>query len=770
MKSFLADDFSNSNSQILLDENYEVVETPDKFRGLVLYPHQQVAIKALLDLEKARSRKTMWRGKLVECETNAAVISMPFGSGKTPIVLGAIMLRPFPRAIASFVPFRTVAGGIFGDNYYNKTMFASEVRVKFTGGSALIKPALILVGSSVVIQWRDFINTYTTLKVFVIGNYYDLIKFQKLLIEDKVNQFDVIVLKNGTVTGNIKLMNMPANEATNKGIHVDQIPMINAIKQIIGDKCFTWAVYDDFDTINVPGEIKEINAMFSVYVSATTKSFKEPSTRVIHTYANIKEALREHKVRFGNIFEDQLLFAKFNIAGTDEFIEKSTSITIIEINKCVYKNPANKYIELLGAMGDEDAKNVQEMMNGDAYETAAEQLGIKSTSPSDIFQRVLDKKYDAWIRSRATLRAVDICRKVFENLPTSIMVGDGEKARERSKHSAEGLNNIDVTIRKGKITSDEEAIDLMKLQTPELDELLADIAEDAKATFEKCNAAIQRVIDNVKEGGCQICWSAIEGNDIFILKCCGVILCAACGDKGSKSGVNYDAALKKEVTVRNCPSCKRRIFLEKDFIFMNKEFDIGSLTADDIGEPDKIKKSAPQEPTKVSDPTKQVNPLCGETRNPKIQALLDIIAGKSPENKTPDNTFSVKHMLVGKVNKPQTGGTRKVIVFANFEETLRHVSEEFGEQKIKFLTLEGTYAQMAEIVSKFRDSDVVALLVNSQQKCAGLNMQFATDVVFMHKIIDSNIEGQVSGRAQRIGRTCNLRLWRLLYENEVNIV
>jgi hypothetical protein len=41
--------------------------------------------------------------------------------------------------------------------------------------------------------------------------------------------------------------------------------------------------------------------------------------------------------------------------------------------------------------------------------------------------------------------------------------------------------------------------------------------------------------------------------------------------------------------------------------------------------------------------------------------------------------------------------------------------------------------------------------------------------VFFHKMIDKNIEAQVAGRAQRIGRICNLHMHYLMYNNEKEI-
>jgi hypothetical protein len=58
------------------------------------------------------------------------------------------------------------------------------------------------------------------------------------------------------------------------------------------------------------------------------------------------------------------------------------------------------------------------------------------------------------------------------------------------------------------------------------------------------------------------------------------------------------------------------------------------------------------------------------------------------------------------------------------------------------------------------------LLINSKQKCAGLDLQFATDLVYFHVISDENVESQVAGRIQRLNRQFNGRIHYLMFRNE----
>jgi hypothetical protein len=70
---------------------------------------------------------------------------------------------------------------------------------------------------------------------------------------------------------------------------------------------------------------------------------------------------------------------------------------------------------------------------------------------------------------------------------------------------------------------------------------------------------------------------------------------------------------------------------------------------------------------------------------------------------------------------------------------LNNIENFLVEQGIDFLRLGGTFKEMADTVKRFKTYGTV-LLINSQQHCAGLNIQFATSLVFFHKIIDENVE------------------------------
>ena len=56
-------------------------------------------------------------------------------------------------------------------------------------------------------------------------------------------------------------------------------------------------------------------------------------------------------------------------------------------------------------------------------------------------------------------------------------------------------------------------------------------------------------------------------------------------------------------------------------------------------------------------------------------------------------------------------------------------------------------------------------MLNAKHYGSGLNLQMTTNIVMFHKM-DENTNIQIIGRAQRIGRTSQLIIHKLLYEHE----
>jgi len=124
----------------------------------------------------------------------------------------------------------------------------------------------------------------------------------------------------------------------------------------------------------------------------------------------------------------------------------------------------------------------------------------------------------------------------------------------------------------------------------------------------------------------------------------------------------------------------------------------------------------------------------------KLDVLLDLV------QKKPDGSF---------------------MVFAGFQETFNKIENKLKELSISYHILKGQATTVKKYVDDFRDKKVRILMLNAQFFGAGMNLQMATDIIMYHRFT-KEMEEQIIGRAQRLGRAVNesLNVYYLLHDNE----
>jgi len=725
-------------NRIYLTERDVAVDTPPGLK-LQLLPHQKVAVKAMLDAEKNRRRflPSGDLGKMTNeqllVESNAIVLSEPYGSGKTFMIIAFILYCRMPTAFPA-IDNSIILTERQGAPRNGTGRCTTEIIRRFT---RINLPALIICGKAVLVQWRETLKQYTDLKFFEIGHRFHLDAFYEMYKRREHHIYDVILVKNDQVTGNFLLDSESA-------IHVPTTRSIVTVlsKMSLADSaCWSTVVYDDFDVINIPTNTQHVHALFTIYVSATNKSQANArsGTNPANTkYNSVEECLEANHMKLTKAFTDYHLFHTFNVKNDSEFTEASTRIPIVKAFRYVYKNPDDKYIGLIDVIGRDD-KNIAEMLNGDAIHTAASTLGIEAKSPIDIFQKMLDDKYAEFMKYT---KLVEVFKAALDYI--------GRLPMNDRPHSREAIDKIIRKLAKQKSIKG-------KVERYSNDLLLEiqNVMREYIVQRDTIGRAVDRVKENLSAGECQVCLLPLEDLEIFIVKCCGLILCGECGIRSTNMGVRRDFRTNLEVVTGSCPQCRREIDIRKDFVFVNGGFDMKKIV-DARGDESEVIVPI------VTPPEPEIDP---EIKNPKMRALLAIIRGQKPEAQE-EYVPAIKNLMTGLVNIPPSANLpRKILVFANYDETLNNIKEFLTEQGVPFLYLAGRYQEMAATIEKFHTTGTV-LLINSTHHCAGLNLQFATDLVFFHKLTDPNIEGQVAGRGQRIGRICNLHIHSLLYKNE----
>jgi hypothetical protein len=105
----------------------------------------------------------------------------------------------------------------------------------------------------------------------------------------------------------------------------------------------------------------------------------------------------------------------------------------------------------------------------------------------------------------------------------------------------------------------------------------------------------------------------------------------------------------------------------------------------------------------------------------------------------------------------------KFLICSDYENSLIELETKFREKHIKYDKLKGN--NIKNTVDRYKNSDLNLLMLNSRYYGSGLNLENTTDIILFHKL-DSEIEKQVIGRAQRPGRTTPLNIWYMLHKSE----
>ncbi len=109
-----------------------------------------------------------------------------------------------------------------------------------------------------------------------------------------------------------------------------------------------------------------------------------------------------------------------------------------------------------------------------------------------------------------------------------------------------------------------------------------------------------------------------------------------------------------------------------------------------------------------------------------------------------------------------TNNKGKYLVFANYDKTIKKIEEELNNLKLDYRTLK---KNGDENINLFKTTEMNILLLDANYYGAGINLQEATDIIIYHRFT-KEIEEQIIGRGQRLGRKESLRVHYLVHMNE----
>lgn len=106
----------------------------------------------------------------------------------------------------------------------------------------------------------------------------------------------------------------------------------------------------------------------------------------------------------------------------------------------------------------------------------------------------------------------------------------------------------------------------------------------------------------------------------------------------------------------------------------------------------------------------------------------------------------------------------KFLIFSDYENSFNSMYTMLDELNVPWSQIKGN--SVYNTINNYKTNTIDVLLVNSSYYGSGMNLENTTDIILFHKF-STDIYKQVIGRAQRPGRTQQLRIWYLLHDNEI---
>jgi hypothetical protein len=242
--------------------------------------------------------------------------------------------------------------------------------------------------------------------------------------------------------------------------------------------------------------------------------------------------------------------------------------------------------------------------------------------------------------------------------------------------------------------------------SPDQGEALRSLRDRLAETCSRMQDITNRIVQTDE---CAICYEEVHAKYKTVTKCCSNVFCFHC----------INIALMNNGT---CPTCRSAICAA----------DLLTVVPEGHGS-----RSRPVEPLDIVSDNKI-----------KIQNLEAILRQRLLARSDP--------------GEPPA----RFLIFSSFDKSFVKVDSLLARLRIKYEYLRGHDTAVCNILERYRSGSTAVLLVNSKHFGSGLNLQNTTDIVMFHKH-NSEIEQQVVGRAQRMGRTSTLHVWYMLHENEM---
>jgi hypothetical protein len=160
-----------------------------------------------------------------------------------------------------------------------------------------------------------------------------------------------------------------------------------------------------------------------------------------------------------------------------------------------------------------------------------------------------------------------------------------------------------------------------------------------------------------------------------------------------------------------------------------------------------------------------VCPFCRKNVSTNMMNILDNTLKKNISIKEDKKKEKLKNKIDNLIEIIKNKKKGRFLVFSSYDETFNDIITEFKKNNISYSTILGSMAHINNVINDFSSNKIDVVMMNAKHYGSGLNLQMATDIVLYHEM-PKELEIQVIGRAQRLGRKESLVVHYLLHENE----
>lgn len=715
------------NETMYLTKNDPRYNNPPGFKG-TLFPPQATLLYAMHRLEGEPF--IMGEGGLT-MQIKMARLAEKFSFGKTVLSIALICASKSPTIMPDFIPNLSSTHHIMKksvkDNHYatygTRQRHGYSMSPKVSVIYAEYLPlTVVAVSANVIPQWEREITRFTDLKYYTINDANSFRKFYTIFKKNKASEYDIIILKVGSITGNFTLDGEVKNEgekAANK-----KRSIIDTFNIMLDGYAVSRLMIDDFDTLQLTFADCFIPAAFTWLISSTFRNTCLPKWRTVNSFSSVAELVSSYlpnNTPIKSASNDDVLETCLSLRCDPEYVDEFINSTHVRFKN--YFIPGGNVTKILADL--RVRPDLLEMINAGAVGTAARELGIDTNSVTEVAQNLIGQHMDIIRQSKKTIKRIEMIREKIHNNnnknAVSIPIGHTQIKKYTDSEFADFIQHLNGTT------------------NSTIENLLDEIKNEAQSNYAEYTKSYDRMRSNLKSESCPCCFVPLkEQNNVFVMSnCCQLIICEFC-----------------MVHSNRCPNCLNSNKAIRINCTLNYDNLIDTLDTD--------------MPPPIDDKQEAAFDRADSLISFISKQLIDtnVIVKCMDEN---NKYHLIQKLLDGKKDIPwPEDKQKKILIFTMYTESTHSIKEKLQQHRIKYCQLAGTKSQRDEAVQLLKTSpDVHVILVTSPKDCAGINFPFISHIVLYHVIIDPHVESQIIARGQRLGREYNLEVVSFLNKEEM---